>query len=91
MKSSSFLNLNWQDLRKGFIVAVLTAVLGSLYPIIESGRFPSIIELKTIGGAALLAGVAYLIKNLFTGTPSTIVIDPAKTDVVDKNTKKVIA
>jgi len=63
---SKFLTLNIKDLLKGVIVASLTAILGGLYAIIQTGAFPTIADRKAMGMAALWAWLAYLLKNLFT-------------------------
>lgn len=65
---SSFLNLNIQDLLKGFVVAGLTAIGTVLLPSLESGLFPDLALLKTAGITGLTAGIAYLLKNLFTNS-----------------------
>jgi hypothetical protein len=62
--NSNFFNLNWSDLVKGFVMAVLTALLTSVYQVIQSGALPTLAQLKVSGLAALVAGIAYLIKNL---------------------------
>lgn len=65
---SEFLKLNLKDLGRGAIVAILTAVLIALEPIIQSGDIPDIEQLKAIGIIGISAGVAYLIKNLLTSS-----------------------
>jgi len=65
---SSFLKLNFQDLLKGVIVTVLTSVLTSVYTIIQSGVMPTLAELKTIALTGLMAGIAYLCKNILTNS-----------------------
>lgn len=65
--NSSFLNLNLNDLLKGVIVAVLTVIVGSLVPLLDSGSLPTWSEFLSIAKAAGVAGVAYLLKNLLTG------------------------
>jgi len=50
---SKFLTLNIKDLLKGVIVASLTAILGGLYAIIQTGAFPTIADRKAMGMAAL--------------------------------------
>ena len=65
---SLFLNLNSQDLVKGLVVAVIMAVLASVEPILSTGAFPTIIQMKTIAAYSIGAGAAYLIKNLFTNS-----------------------
>lgn len=81
---SNFLSLNLADLAKGFIMAVITTALGMILVILESGGFPNTQEWTSIGKAALIAGVGYLLKNLFTPPPATVIIDPTKTDVEHK-------
>ncbi len=66
---SNFMNLNFKDLLKGFAVAVVMAILVSVYTAIEANQFPttwaqwSIILLSGLG-----AGIAYLIKNFVTNS-----------------------
>lgn len=72
-----FLNLNLTDLFKGLIMAVIGAVLTTVYSVIND---PSI-DWNLVWKAAAGAAVSYLLKNLFTNPPSTIVIDPKKTYV----------
>ena len=89
MKLSSFLSLNVQDFLKGLILAVLVAVLTVVQTSFAAGIFT--IDWNNIGAVAATAFVAYLSKNLFTPTPKVIEVDPAKTAVIDKDTKEVIA
>lgn len=58
---STFLKLNIQDLARGAVVAVLTAVVGYL------GTVTTLLALdwKQLLNIALLAFVGYLAKNLF--------------------------
>lgn len=65
---SSFLNLNTQDLVKGFIVAFLSAALTGLVATLDSGALPSLVELKQAGVVGLTAGLSYLLKNLMTNS-----------------------
>lgn len=60
MNSSNLWNLNWKDLIKGLITAVIMGVLTIVYEMITAGGE---IDLKKIGIVALGAGIAYLIKN----------------------------
>lgn len=64
MKTSNFLSLNWQDVLKGLIVAILTPIVVVIQQSLEAGIF--VFDWKSIGLAALSGGVAYLTKNLFT-------------------------
>lgn len=69
MKTSNFFNLNWADVIKGFIVAVVGAILAAVYQAIQAGTinftwvFWQPIVLSGVG-----AGIAYLIKNVFTNS-----------------------
>jgi len=68
---ASFLNLNWQDLGKGLIVAVITAVLTFAYEALQAGTLFEPGKLKAVGMTALLAAISYLLKNLFTNSQGT--------------------
>lgn len=61
---SKFLSLNWQDLGKGLIMAVLTPAFTIIYQSINAGSF--VFDWKAIGVASLAGGFAYLFKNFFT-------------------------
>jgi VIT1/CCC1 family predicted Fe2+/Mn2+ transporter len=65
---SSFLNLNTQDLVKGFVVAFLSAALTGLITTLDSGTLPTLAELKQAGIVGLTAGLSYLLKNLLTNS-----------------------
>jgi hypothetical protein len=87
---SGFGNINWLDILKGFIVAVLTVVLAGVYTSVQSGKLPTLAELGTLGIAGLAAGIGYLIKNLFSnnvGTPLTKDVPTSTT--VGELTKKI--
>lgn len=66
---SSFFTLNWKDIVKGFITAVIAALLTAAYQAIQEGTiaftwvFWQPILITSVG-----AGIAYLIKNLFTNS-----------------------
>jgi len=64
MDKSNFLSLNWLDLGKGLLMAVLTPVVVIIQQSIESGSFT--FDWKSIGVASLAGGFAYLVKNFFT-------------------------
>lgn len=69
-QTSSFGTLNWSDLLKGFVVAVLSSVLTTVYTSFQSGSLS--FDWKAIGLVAGTSGLGYLIKNLL--TPSQTVI-----------------
>ena len=64
MKNSDFLSLNWLDIAKGLLMAILTPVVVVIQQSLESGIF--VFDWKSIGIASLAGGVAYLVKNFFT-------------------------
>lgn len=72
---SEFLKLNLQDFIKGVLVAVLTAILIALQPMIERGALPTLEELKAIGIVGVTAGVSYLVKNLVTNSKDEMLKD----------------
>lgn len=67
MKTSNFLSLNWKDVFKGLIMAILTPVVFLIQETIETGDLN--FDWKKIAIAAFSGCVAYLIKNFF--SPST--------------------
>jgi len=66
--SSNFLKLNTNDLVKGIVIAVLTALLVGLEQIMVPGSLPTLTQLKVVGISAVGAGLAYLVKNMFTNS-----------------------
>lgn len=66
---SGIFKLGMVDLAKGLVLALLTAVLTSAQQAITAGNLdPASWDWRTIGGVALGAGVAYLLKNLLSTT-----------------------
>jgi hypothetical protein len=65
MTASGIFRLGWADLARGLVLAVLTAVMTSCQQAISNGNIdPSAWDWRAIGGVALAAIVAYLLKNL---------------------------
>ena len=66
LESEKFLspNLNIKTIVKGFFVAIISAILFSIGQMIQVGQ----INLHTILITAISAGIAYLIKNVFTNS-----------------------
>ena len=66
MKQSKFLSLGWRDILRGFLLALIAFVLNWLQvtfiPALDISA-----EVKTM----ILAGLAYLAKNLFTPEDKT--------------------
>lgn len=70
---SGFLNLNWTDLAKGLLVAVIGAILTAVYQAIEAGTLAWTWAFwQPIVLAGLGAGIAYLIKNFFTNSQDEV-------------------
>jgi hypothetical protein len=82
---SSYLNLNITDVVKGVIVAVIASVLTGVEQIIQTGLLPNLAQLKTIGLAAVIAGVSYLLKNLFTNVQGQLLKADPKIEAPKKN------
>jgi VIT1/CCC1 family predicted Fe2+/Mn2+ transporter len=69
---SNFLNLNVDDLVKGFIVAFLSTALTGVVATLDSGALPTLAELKSAGIVGLTAGISYLLKNLLTNSQGVV-------------------
>jgi hypothetical protein len=68
MKKAKLFSINYRDLFKGMIVAVITAVMTFIVNELQSG---SVIDLKLFKRMAVTAAIAffsYLLKNLFTNS-----------------------
>lgn len=69
MKNSSFFKWNLKDFIKGLLVAIITTVIGGLYTSLNSGSIPlTWAEWWPILQPGILAGLAYLTKNLLTNS-----------------------
>jgi VIT1/CCC1 family predicted Fe2+/Mn2+ transporter len=69
---SNFLNLNVDDLVKGFIVAFLSTALTGVVATLDSGALPTLTELKSAAIVGLTAGISYLLKNLLTNSQGVV-------------------
>lgn len=65
---SNFLNLDLQDLSKGFVVAFLSAALTGIVAILETSQLPTAADIKSAGIVGLTAGLSYLLKNVLTNS-----------------------
>lgn len=65
---SNFLNLDLQDLTKGFVVAFFSAALTGIVAILETSQLPQISDLKAAAIVGLTAGLSYLLKNVLTNS-----------------------
>lgn len=61
--TSAWGKLNSNDYVKGFVVAIITAVLNFLYPLVTAHTLPTFTDTLYV---AVIAGIGYLIKNFFT-------------------------
>jgi hypothetical protein len=70
---SDLLKLNWRDLLKGLVTAILSGVIAYLYDAVSTGNLQLTTEaLQKVGFVALLAGLGYLSKNLLTASDGKI-------------------
>lgn len=72
MKTSPFLSLDWRDLTKGLLVAVISPVFTIMESSIRAGSLT--FNWSSIGLTALAATGAYLVKNFI--TPSQAITKP---------------
>jgi hypothetical protein len=68
MNFSSLFSLNLRDALNGFLVAFLTAFLSAVVSSLNTGLFPSLVDLKAFAMIGITAGVSYLTKNLFSNS-----------------------
>jgi hypothetical protein len=68
--------LNMRDVLRGLLIAVVTAVITAVLEAIKQDGGFSAIEWGEVGVAAVSAGGAYLLKNLFTPTEIVVVNPP---------------
>lgn len=68
---SDFLKLNLNDLLRGILVAVITALIAYLYGSFEAGTLEQL-NWKEMLLAGAGAGIAYLAKNLLTNSDGEI-------------------
>ena len=64
--NSPFLNINFNDLGKGLILAVLTSVLTVIYTTVQAGSLT--FNWSLIATTALTSALSYLLKNLLTNS-----------------------
>jgi hypothetical protein len=79
---SKFLSLNWHDLKKGLLIAVLTPVLVELQSVFATGSFG--VDPVQLGAIAASGLVAYLLKNLFEGDDNLPTVNGAKANTEEE-------
>jgi hypothetical protein len=67
--SSPFMSLNWADLGKGILMAILTPIITIIYQTIQSGSLT--FDFHSICIAAVSGFIAYITKNFFSGISLT--------------------
>ena len=73
MKNSNFLKLHLNDLVKGLIVTILTALVTGLYMGINEGTFNfTWLFFKPIVLSSVSAGLAYILKNWLSNSEGKI-------------------
>lgn len=78
---SSFLKLNWLDLAKGLVVAIIAPALVVIQSVWSTGVLT--LDYKQLLSVGLAGGLAYLIKNFFTDNkPSESVLKEVSADYV---------
>lgn len=68
-KLSDLWRLSLSDFWRGLIVAVLASVLTVIVDLLQAG---SVIDWKSVGTIALIAGASYLLKNLTTASNGSV-------------------
>lgn len=87
--NSKFLNLQINDLWKGLIVAVATALLTGIYNGIESGTIAfTWIWFKPIVLSSVGAGIAYILKNMLTNSEGKILKGEPKNETENIESNK---
>jgi uncharacterized membrane protein len=85
MKLSALFTLTVQEWIKGFLSAIVGAVLTVVYATIQTGSIA--FNWSEILKVALIAGIGYLMRNFFTPAPKTIEVDKSVTKVIDVTPK----
>lgn len=60
-----FLNLNWADLGKSLLILIVSTMLASMVPLLQTG-WPTWAAFEPILQTTLAAALVYLVKNVFT-------------------------
>lgn len=69
MTKADFFKINWKDAAKGLIIAVITGVLTTVVEFFKQHKqLPVGSEWDIVWQSALIAGVSYLVKNVFSNS-----------------------
>lgn len=90
--TSEKFSLQSRDYLKSLVMAVILAVLTSIYEAIQKEGDLTKLNWRIIGTTAVLTAVGYLIKNGIFEPPKTIVVAPSNADAkeVTKEVKKAV-
>jgi hypothetical protein len=74
MEQSPMYSLGWRDILRSFAVASISAIVTALYDVIAGTAgfnftWPEIKQILIVG---FIAGISYLVKNVFTKPDTTI-------------------
>lgn len=69
MNTSTLFSLNWSDIAKGLVMAVLGAVLTALYQGLIAGTPLNVEQFLLVGATA---GLSYVIKNFFSDSSGKV-------------------
>ncbi len=81
--TSEQFSLNWKDILKGGLVAVLSAVLTVVYTTVQADSLS--FDWKAIGITAATTALSYLLKNFFTPSATVIKVQPPVTTTTPTN------
>lgn len=76
INTSKQFTVDWIDLRNSLLITLGTTALLLLYPIINSGRFPTPTEWKSILLASIAACLSNIIRKFFTPSATIVKIQP---------------
>lgn len=67
--NAQIMKLGWKDAGKGFIMAIITAILTGVYTSVQAGQIPTTFaQFQPMLMTGATAGIGYLIKNLATNS-----------------------
>ncbi len=75
---TALFKLGLPDIIYTIFQTIVSGILLALVPIFQSGKLPSLAELKTIAIAGAINGMVYLFKNFFTNSQGALGPEPVK-------------
>lgn len=58
--------ISWGDLGKSLLIAAIANILMTVYPIVNSGNWPTLADWQDMAKSTVAFIIAYLLKNVFT-------------------------